>query len=115
MKRSGTILGRITNACWLSFLLSYYGVTPCSGESYWHGLVNYNPPIPLLGVTEAGNAGVPISGFELRSEGTTDGYAQVTFEISSIAVLFKRPNQIPKTEIKTADALKELIDSSRRD
>src|ERR1041385_316143 len=111
MKRGRTILRAIANAFWLSLLISFYTLTPCSGERYWNGLVNYDPPIPMWGGPEAGNAGLPISGYELRSEGTTNGFAQVTFQISSIVVLFKRPSEIPKTEIKTADALKELIDS----
>ena len=64
----------------------------------------------MSGGTEAGNAGVPITGFELRSEGTTNGYAQVTFQISSITVLFNR--DIPKEEMKTVADLKKFVDAS---
>jgi hypothetical protein len=111
MKRNRAILLRVTNACWLSLFFLIHSFTPCSGESYWDGLVNYNPPIPMWGGTEAGNAGLPISGFELRSESTTNGYAQVTFQVSSIMMLFSRPSNIPTQEVKTVAQLKQLIDS----
>ncbi len=114
MKQSTAIAHRVTNACWLSLFFLIHNFTPCSGETYWDGLVNYNPPIPMWGGTEAGNAGLPISGFELRSEGTTKGYSQVTFQISSITMLFSRPSNIPNEEIKTVAQLKQLIDSKFR-
>jgi hypothetical protein len=111
MKQSRAISRRVTNACWLGLFVLIHSFTPCSGESYWDGLVNYNPPIPMWGGTEAGNAGLPVSGLELRSEGTTNGYAQVTFQVSSIMMLFSRPSNIPTQEVKTVAQLKQLIDS----
>ncbi|HMP83976.1 MAG TPA: hypothetical protein PKA41_14855 [Verrucomicrobiota bacterium] len=111
MKQSKTTSRGVTSACWLSLFFLIHTFTPCSGESYWDGLVNYNPPIPMWGGTEAGNAGLPVSGFELRSEGTTNGYAQITFQVSSIMMLFSRPNNIPTQEVKTVAQLKQLIDS----
>ncbi len=115
MKQSRAISCKFANACWLSLLVSIFCFTLCSGESYWDGLVNYNPPIPMWGGTEAGNAGLPISGFELRSEGTTNGYAQVTFQISSIVVLSRRPSDMStQEEIKTAADLEKFIDATLR-
>lgn len=93
-------------------ILLIQSLAQAHAETFWDGLVTYNPPIPMAGGTEAGNAGVPITGFELRSEGTTNGYAQVTFQISSITVLFNR--DMPKEEIKTVADLKKFVDASLR-
>ena len=66
----------------------------------------------MSGGTEAGNAGLPASGFEFRSEGTTNGYAQVTFQVSSIMMLFNSASEIPKDAIKTIPDLKKIIDAA---
>ena len=66
----------------------------------------------MSGGTEAGNEGVPASGFEFRSEGTTNGYAQVTFQVSSIMMLFNNVSEIPKEAPKTISDLKKIIDTT---
>ncbi len=114
MKRNTAILHRIINAGWLGLFFLVQSLTPCAAESFWDGLVSYDPPIPMLGGTQPGNAGLPISGFELRSEETTNGWAKITFQMSSITMLFDRPGDIPEIEIKTIAALKQLIDSKFR-
>lgn len=92
------------------FALLVFGSFHVSAETFWDGLVSYNPPLPMVGGDEAGNAGLPANGFELRSEGTTNGYAQVTFQISSIMMLFNNPSEMPKEEIKTISDLKKAVD-----
>ena len=55
-----------------------------SGETFWNGLITYDPPIQMSGENQPGNEGVAISGFELNHEGSVDGNAQVAFQISSL-------------------------------
>jgi hypothetical protein len=94
-------------AMWFALLI--LGSFHLSAETFWDGLVSYNPPLPMSSGTESGNEGTPATGFEFSSEGTTNGYAQVTFQISSIVVLFN--HGMPKEEVKTISDLKKAIDT----
>jgi hypothetical protein len=89
-------------------LLVILGALHASAETFWDGLVSYEPPLPMWGSTEPGDAGLPVSGYEFRYEGSTNGYAQVTFQISSIMMLYN--HGFPTNEVKTIFDLKKAID-----
>ena len=73
----------------------------------------YSPPIPMFGGDEAGDAGLPIEGTEYRTEGGTNGYAQVNFQLMSIVAIFPRPSQ-PPAEIRSIADLKGYLDTSMK-
>jgi hypothetical protein len=61
---------RKTLACakQLALLLCLLATSQSHAEQLFNGALYYTPPIPMLGGDQAGNAGLPISGWEFRTE-----------------------------------------------
>jgi hypothetical protein len=94
------------------FSLFILGSFQLPAESFWDGAVSFDPPLPMTSGVAGGNVGIPATGFTFRCEGATNGYAGVTFQISSLMMLFNV--ETPKEEVKTISDLKNAVDRALR-
>jgi len=90
--------------------LCVLAIAHSSAEQIFNGAISYTPPIPMLGGGQAGNAGLPISGWEFRTESATTGYAQVTFQIMSVMALFNAPSS-PPMEIRNTSDVRRFLET----
>jgi hypothetical protein len=95
--------------CTLSLLVFMQFLQPLRGASFLNDAVSYDPPIPMLGARQSSSIDNPSEAFKFRTNQTPDGYAEVTFSMTSILDI---GNRTPKEPIKSIADLKKFADVS---